>query len=88
MVVTGTEVLGFTNIEIKRKPERNLQTDFIKLMLKHKGDRQHRGNEGSPACLGLALLGCFYKLGEKPDCKKRQAFWKRQACGTFHFTVQ
>lgn len=30
-------VLGFSKIEIKRKPQKNLQIDFIKLMLKQKG---------------------------------------------------
>lgn len=36
--VTGIRVLGFPKREIKRKPQKNFQTDFIKLMLEHRGD--------------------------------------------------
>ena len=38
--VTGTGVLGFPRIVIKRKPQRNFQTDFMKLGLEHKGGSQ------------------------------------------------
>lgn len=36
--VTSIGVLGLPKIEFKRKPQRNFQEDFIKLMLEHQGD--------------------------------------------------
>ena len=35
--VTSIGVLGFPKTEIEGKPQINFQTDFIKLMFKHKG---------------------------------------------------
>lgn len=35
--VTSIGVLGFPKIEIERKPQRNFQTDFIKLVFKFMG---------------------------------------------------
>lgn len=35
--VTCIWVLEFSNTEIERKPQKNVQTRFIKLMLEHKG---------------------------------------------------
>lgn len=35
--VTSIRTLQFPKIEIKRKPQRNFHSDFIKLVLKHKG---------------------------------------------------
>ena len=37
MSVISIRVLGFPKTEIQRKPQRNFQTDFIKVMLEHKG---------------------------------------------------
>ena len=80
------EVLGFLKTEIKRNPQGNLQTDFLKLML------QHKGKEGLLNWLGdwLCLAACI-SLETKQACMKRQAFekrWafgKREACRIFHF---
>lgn len=35
--VTRVGILGFPKIKIERKPQRNNQTDFMKLMLEQKG---------------------------------------------------
>ena len=35
--VTGIGVLGFPKRKIESKPQRNLQTGFIKIMPEHKG---------------------------------------------------
>lgn len=50
--------LGFSKIEIRRKSEKNYQTDFIKFMLQHKGDSTE-DRKVLEVAQGLALLGYF-----------------------------
>ena len=67
-VVTDIEVLQFPEMEIERKLQRNFQTDFIKLMLEHKGGK-HKEQEVPLSWLpGLAQTSCFYKLGINWAC--------------------
>lgn len=58
--VTGVRVLDFPKIETDRKPQNSFQTNFIKLMA-----QAQRKGRSSELTWGLALLGCFYKLGTK-----------------------
>lgn len=37
--VIVVRVLGFPKIEVQRKSQKSFQTNFTKLMLKHKGER-------------------------------------------------
>lgn len=71
--VTCVGDLGFPETEIKRKPQHNFQTNFIKLMLEHKGDST-RKERPSKLAQGLALFGYFYKLHKTPDFLKKMGF--------------
>lgn len=74
-VVTDIEVLGFPKRETKRKPQRNFHINFIKCLL----TREAAQRKLAPLnWLRLALLGCFYRLGTKQACAKKEGFWKWQ----------
>lgn len=45
ILLPSSVFLRFPKTKIERKTERHFQTDFIKLMLKHKEGRQHRGKK-------------------------------------------
>ena len=61
--VTGTGFLGFPKIEIKRKPQRNFQTCFFKIMLEHKGGSTEE-RQSCDLAQGLALLAAFLTWGQ------------------------
>lgn len=77
-------VLGFPEIEIERKPQRNFQADFVKLVLEHKGDPPEE-RRSCELAQGLALLGCFPKLGAK-GLPQEIGFLKM--AGLWNFTCQ
>lgn len=70
--VTSVRILGFHKIEIE-KPQKNLQTNFIRLMIEHKGGSTEE-RKVLQTDSGTILLGCFYKQ-DKTDLRKMVGFW-------------
>lgn len=60
---------GSPKMEIKKKPQQNFQTNFVRLILGHREAAERKGRS-SELTRGLALLGCSYELVTKPSCRK------------------
>lgn len=69
MVFPDFRFSGSPKLEIKKKSQKNFQTNFVRLILEHREAAETKGRS-SEVTRGLALLGCFYELGTKPSCRK------------------
>lgn len=74
-LVIGIPLLGFPKIEIQRKLK-IFQTDFINLMLEHKGSNAKERKVLRTDCGSGSQLGCFYKLGSKVNSSEKASFFK------------
>lgn len=63
-IVTGIGVVGFLEIKIKKKPQKNFQTDFIKLILEHRKAAQKKGKV-LQVVRGLLCLAAFISWGQE-----------------------
>lgn len=71
--VTSTGILHFPKTEIRRKPQKNFQMHFIKVMLEHRGGSTEE-RKGLQTDSDLALPSCFYKLGTRKLARKSGLF--------------